>query len=1605
MNSTFNFSHLDKGKNRLVEPTSPSPYSSLLDPVLQVAGPSDTISHHQPAPDTPSLTKDQLKMLLGGLDHATLYSLCPVYYRLWELYQKSRDHATVRQLQSSSSSTLAHSPEVLFIEEATTSMVVQPGAKMVFGPRDTFLYKIFGDIYFARDIVLKKTDPKFKNIKYWDNANWSTLVTRLSTRRQLTQKLKKDPTNSDANERMLEKFDVGFAPLVNGNLWLLLNKDERLVFKSGAPDVDDDTMDDDLSVDIDLTEDDSAGTVKRDKPGRGYAPLQELDGKAITKGDVGEIGKFINTLLDQLAMGKDLKLLGDCWGKVPADVKALIFRALENRFPVYAFCSGHWKAHATCQDAYYNWSRNNLPSKKRTSSTTKEGPSKKPRLDQEVIELNDDDDSEASNTTSGNSRTGRGAVAKATSASSSTTTPTTTTQTPNPTTAAVNRLKDPLTLDPTLNGILDDILSSPIDLTIPTSKSATASNAQNGVNNSMGSPPARTPSPATSVTLRSSPVQAADASGSVARTTSATAGPSGATEDPPTRQGNAPTKKSKRDGVLTVDPTSYTPKNICARDWKEKYPNGTTGAFDDYYKSLGRTGQKKLLNEIKLSKKFGNWVHELSEFQTCFTTHMRTKVPNFKPGMTTNYLCEYVSRAATNDAISRVMLNISVAALHLNYLLKGHIDFAKIEDVVAGLAPEDYGGFARVNVGNFKNPLHIALSLSPILLFLQLNTMTKSIGRARLLCAWRVVGRQKPRDVHRAEHVVWDMLFRIAGGQCSVEDGVTTCLGEILRLDLVQTPWNDWFAQAKAPVPQESPVIALSIHPPMDLVVPLTPISLVDRLHCRTNLQDIESPAGTSTPQTVPPATVNQGVLASGRLVASELPPPPLSLVEPATREYHKRVSTNPSSPPSPLSHSQDVDMDELEEHPRSSNRPQTRRSTPQFTPSEEDEDEEDEEEEEEEEEVPVNKTGKTNEERQSKQPQKREPTSRGGTKGNRNARLNSKSKSKGKGKRVNRRRGADAEDDDDEVQEPPRKKLRTKTPDPSSNTKSPSVNPVKVAREPSTSTQQSSLPFARDAAFQPICARPDTAQTGPLTFKNALNEEVTVQLPFHTLDQKSWFEDMWNAIITNEGQPLYLSEDLTIKNSSCIRVMTRDEFLLESQLLPGYFQQRHIVVTGRDARQSQFNSTALGKVFPAAFAWKGALWFNDQSPIGADCCIYPTSDMMISAHQFQQRSNNGKMVHCHTPKTDNVAPESTLATDIYAGRVSRSLNGPDFYHDEYLRWAEVSTTASYYKWELTDCAGHFETIVCGSRLFFVSRSKTADDTQFLYDPEIVSNHKGSHITSTYWDIEAVIVPAGSDIYIQPHTPHASVCLESSISHGTYFMPCVMIERVIVGVYQSWALTGEEYPLHWAIERASRSILYVWREKFTYNIIDQNEHIPDLQTPEGVRQLFCLCAYRELVNICAVDAYRSDKFAEGLSFQDRRGFIHGRQVSRSLLRWFFGNYALEDSQDTLERVYFKYLAAVVKCLLGQRQKHGNGSITYEQMEELVQVTFSNSPEFLEVYESKEVNPSYGGPLKCTIIRLPESQCLIDWQPDDDDGVNGEDQIWAAANVSAMELVK
>ncbi|KAJ6616566.1 hypothetical protein B0H10DRAFT_2036764 [Mycena sp. CBHHK59/15] len=47
-----------------------------------------------------------------------------------------------------------------------------------------------------------------------------------------------------------------------------------------------------------------------------------------------------------------------------------------------------------------------------------------------------------------------------------------------------------------------------------------------------------------------------------------------------------PRAKKNHNNLYNPSKTSNTARTLCGRNWKHEHPNGTTGAFDTYYKGL-----------------------------------------------------------------------------------------------------------------------------------------------------------------------------------------------------------------------------------------------------------------------------------------------------------------------------------------------------------------------------------------------------------------------------------------------------------------------------------------------------------------------------------------------------------------------------------------------------------------------------------------------------------------------------------------------------------------------------------------------------------------------------------------------------------------------------------------------------------------------------------------------------------------------------------------------------------------------------------------------------------------------------------------------------------
>ncbi|KAG6905081.1 hypothetical protein DXG01_005226 [Tephrocybe rancida] len=144
-------------------------------------------------------------------------------------------------------------------------------------------------------------------------------------------------------------------------------------------------------------------------------------------------------------------------------------------------------------------------------------------------------------------------------------------------------------------------------------------------------------------------------------------------------------------------------------------------------------------------------------------------------GSSARKLYQGVCQVGVGKKAQKILLNLHLAALHLSYLLEGHLDLPKdidaLEDHVTS-RDSDVSEHDRKlwrsgrpeSIKALKGPLSIALSVSPLYLLLPIDVQ-KRPGQAFLMNTWKAIGSiEPPPDVVSAEREIWRILFEAATG-------------------------------------------------------------------------------------------------------------------------------------------------------------------------------------------------------------------------------------------------------------------------------------------------------------------------------------------------------------------------------------------------------------------------------------------------------------------------------------------------------------------------------------------------------------------------------------------------------------------------------------------------------------------------------------------------------------------------------------------------------------------------------------------------------------------------------------------------------------------------
>ncbi|KAK7017936.1 hypothetical protein VNI00_018497 [Paramarasmius palmivorus] len=141
------------------------------------------------------------------------------------------------------------------------------------------------------------------------------------------------------------------------------------------------------------------------------------------------------------------------------------------------------------------------------------------------------------------------------------------------------------------------------------------------------------------------------------------------------------------------------------------------------------------------------------------------------------------------------LYNLEAAAFYINWMLQGHWDLPiKTKDLLDRLKTAAEGldlnnvDSVSADVSSYpditklRQPLFMALSVSPLMLLADISIMTCNISRLQLLRAWFHVGNVRPPVLRKVELCLWRELFSMARGLKSSTTALRSFLDESVPL-------------------------------------------------------------------------------------------------------------------------------------------------------------------------------------------------------------------------------------------------------------------------------------------------------------------------------------------------------------------------------------------------------------------------------------------------------------------------------------------------------------------------------------------------------------------------------------------------------------------------------------------------------------------------------------------------------------------------------------------------------------------------------------------------------------------------------------------------------
>ncbi|TFK69157.1 hypothetical protein BDN72DRAFT_897547 [Pluteus cervinus] len=473
-------------------------------------------------------------------------------------------------------------------------------------------------------------------------------------------------------------------------------------------------------------------------------------------------------------------------------------------------------------------------------------------------------------------------------------------------------------------------------------------------------------------------------------------------------------------------------------------------------------------------------------------------------------------------------------------------------------------------------------------------------------------------------------------------------------------------------------------------------------------------------------------------------------------------------------------------------------------------------------------------------------------------------------------------------------------------------------------------------------------------TLWDASGTEYKLTPQTHSLKESARLDELVTAARASHsrGKPRFLSVDSTDIESSAFRVASAshmDEY-------QDIFRQQNIVLHHHQEEPvMQFDEAGL-----STLAWaKKVIPIQDFSdPNSRE--QFGTLASLLESHCA---TFDGKSLSAlHFPMHDGASPHRHLGTDDLAQRLTSDLPYcKEPIPSQVTRWGFCGTQGARDSWHIN--TGGFATRVavkCGVQVWFVAREKTSN--AFASTSLFPMDFEADLPNLDLWDVEAIVLPAGSELYQRPNTPHCMYTAESSICHGGYLFTRSTIQNSVHGILQSFV--GGALFTNVGFSAPSRRlicrIIAFWHMVLpSYpDTGAEGHHVPNLSTFQGVQDLFVLCALIQLLPAtCEVEYVKTiDR-----PVQHRVEFIEAKRRSLELIAWFseaFSVYLLSQGArskvDPTVKIFWPCvgsMAAAVRHHMNEWTNANNKSLwTLSDFDTLLAQSFEDNSPFWAEYK-------------------------------------------------------